>query len=140
MPKKPTKLMTRPQTMVIPRSLPNISAMARMPGVGGTRPWVRNRPRPVKEAMVDMEMCLRLESIEAMGAVSTMVISPKTGIDMMKAVRAGASSMRLPRNSLIKKFAMTLAAPVSSMAMEMMAPRMMVMPTLPSVPPKPLLM
>ena len=49
------------------------------------------------EAMVDMEMCLRLESIEAMGAVSTMVISPKTGIDMMKAVRAGASSMRLPR-------------------------------------------
>ena len=90
--------------------------------------------------MVDMEMCLRLESIEAMGAVSTMVISPKTGIDMMKAVRAGASSMRLPRNSLIKKFAMTLAAPVSSMAMEMMAPRMMVIPTLPSVPPKPLLM
>lgn len=138
-PKKPIRAITKPQTMVRPRSASNIRAMARMPGVGGTRPWVRNRPRPVKEAMVDMEMCLRLESMEAMGAVRTMVMSPNTGMDMMKAVRDGASSMFLPWKSLMKKLAMDLAAPVSSMAMEMMAPRMMVIPTLPRVPPKPLL-
>ena len=88
--------------------------------------------------MVDMEMRFRLDSMEAMGAVSTMVMSPNTGMDMMKAVRAGANSMFLPRNSLIKKLAMAFAAPVSSIAMEMIAPRMMVIPTLPRVPPKPL--
>ena len=43
--------------------------------------------------MVDMEMCFLLESMDAIGAVRTMVMSPNTGIDMMNAVRDGASSM-----------------------------------------------
>ena len=129
-----------PQEMTMPRSAARATETARMPGVGGTIAWVRFRPVWVKVAMVDMEMCLRLPRTFAMLEHRMVVMSPNTGMDTMYAVRAGASSRFLPWNSLMKKLAMDLAAPVSCTPMARIAPSMMGIPRLPSVPPKPAVM
>ena len=79
--KKVMTVMTMPQEITIPRSALKATETARMPGVGGTMAWVRFRPVWVKEAMVDIEMCLRLPSTLAMLEQRIVVISPNTGID-----------------------------------------------------------
>ena len=137
---KPMMEITTPQPMTRPRSAPSRMVTARMPGVGGTMAWVRFRPVWVKAAILPMEMCFRLERTLAMLEVRMVVMSPNTGMETMYAVRAGASSRFLPRNSRIKKLAMDFAAPVSCTPMARMAPSMMGIPMLPRVLPKPLLM
>ena len=79
--KKVMMVTTMPQEITMPRSADRATDTARMPGVGGTMAWVRFRPVWVKEAMVDMEMCLRLPRTFAMLEHRMVVMSPNTGMD-----------------------------------------------------------
>ena len=72
-----------PHRMTRPRSAPSRTDTARMPGVGGTMEWVRFRGRMVMEAIRPMGLCWRLPMMAHRGLISTMVTSPKTGMDMM---------------------------------------------------------
>ena len=126
-----------PQKMVSPRSAPNMMVMARMPGVGGTTAWVSEAPMLAQALIWDMEIFLRLPIREAMGAISTWVMSPKTGMDMTKPASDVLSSRHFPLNSLMKKLTMDLTEPVSWMPLAMIDPKMMVHPMPPSVPPNP---
>ena len=126
--------------MTVPMSAPSRMETARMPGVGGTRPWVRVRPRLTKGATCCIPSFLRLARMAEMGAFRMMAMSPKTGMLMMKPVRDGASSRHLPLNFLMKKLTMLVAAPVSLMPEAMTAPKIIITPMEPKVEPKYLVM
>ena len=81
-------------------------------------------------------MFLRFPIRAAMGDVRSCVTSPKTEIDMINAVRAGASSRRFPLNRRIKKLVIAVAAPESWTPMASTAPRITTIPMFPMVDPK----
>ena len=100
-----------PQKMTIPKSAPNSSDTARIPGVGGTIEWVRELPSIVKAPIVDIDLLFRLEITEAIGAIRTCVMSPNTGIDIIKLAKPVDSSRDFPLKSLIKKLTIDFAEP-----------------------------
>ena len=81
-------------------------------------------------------MFLRFAMVAAIGAVRSCEISPNTEIAITNAVKAGASSRCLPRNSFTKKLLIATAAPESCTPIARIAPKSTGSPMLPRLFPK----
>ncbi len=130
----------RLKMMYLPKSSWKNSAIAKGPGVGGTKEWVTKRAAPSEQEMVTTLFPVFRESDLESGERMTNAESQKTGIETMKPVMAIAiSSLPLP-SILMKVSAIFFAAPLTSKMAPIMTPKPMMIPMLPKVEPKPSLM
>ena len=123
--------------MKIPTSMLKIPQTPSGPGVGGTRECVITRPAASATPRLITDFLVVRDRAFAIGERTTKPESQKIGMETRKPVRASASSsLPLPK-SFRKVYAMRFAAPETSKIWPIMTPKPMMIPMLPSVPPKP---
>ena len=116
---------------------PNCATTASGPGVGGTEAWVMFSAQAMASARPVRDFFLAWEMDFTSGASRIRAESAKMGMETRKPVMARAISSFLPRRTLMKVWAITLAALDSSMIWPIMQPNAMTRPMLARVLPKP---